>query len=337
MPATRTSPPCCALSLFPESPVSLLASLKLRLFRWRSDGTTSFRLGQRRVFIIPTRGGALYALALFVMLIGAINYNLALGHALVFLLAGLGITGMVHTFRNLHGLIVTPGRSEPVFAGETACFQVQLGNDRPTPRLALELEGEAANSVMTMVAAGEQSNVSIPLTTRRRGWLDLPRVRLSTRYPLGLFVAWAYLHPAMRCLVYPVPLFTPLPDALTASSGGEQSGDGGQDDFAGFRARQPADSPRHVAWKASARITGSQPLLVKQFAGGAQIELQLDWQLTDPAWSIEQRLSQLTGWVLTAEAEGMAYGLRLPGREIPVASGAAQRRHCLECLALFQP
>jgi hypothetical protein len=61
-------------------------------------------------------------LALVVMLLGAINYNLALGHALVFLLAGLGVVGMIHTFRNLFGLVITPGRCEPVFAGETAHF-----------------------------------------------------------------------------------------------------------------------------------------------------------------------------------------------------------------------
>ena len=34
-------------------------------------------------------------------------------------LAGLGIVGMIHTFRNLHDLVITPGRPEPVFAGET--------------------------------------------------------------------------------------------------------------------------------------------------------------------------------------------------------------------------
>jgi len=337
MPAPRTSRPCCARSPFPELPVRLLASLKLRLFRWRSDGTKPFRLGQRRVFIIPTRGGLLYALALVVMLIAAINYNLALGHALVFLLAGLGIIGMVHTFRNLHGLIVTLGRSEPVFSGETAYFQLLLGNDRPTPRLALELEGESGNAVMTGVAARNQGSINIPLLTRQRGWLELPRVRLSSRYPLGLFVAWSYLQPAMRCLVYPAPIFTPLPPAQPATSSGERSGDGGQDDFSGFRERQPADSPRHVAWKASARNTASQPLLVKQFAGGAQVELQLDWHQTDPALPVDSRLAQLAGWVLTAEDEGVAYGLQLPGQEIHVASGDAQRRRCLETLALFQP
>jgi len=41
--------------------------------------------------------------------------------------------------------------------------------------------------------------------------------------------------------------------------------------------------------------------------------------------------------VLTAEADGIAYGLQLPGHELPIGSGEAQRRRCLEILALFQP
>jgi len=122
--------------------VGIVATLQQKLFRWRSDGTAPLRLGQRRIFIVPSRGGLLFALALIVMLLGAINYNLALGHALVFLLAGLGIVGMIHTFRNLHGMVITPGRCEPVFAGETAHFPLTLDNDRPGPRPALELAAD---------------------------------------------------------------------------------------------------------------------------------------------------------------------------------------------------
>lgn len=73
------------------------------------------------------------------MLIGAINYNLSLGHALVFLLAGLGLVAMVHTFRNLVALRLSPGRVLPVFAGDTAHFQVVLENSYGHPRLSLEL------------------------------------------------------------------------------------------------------------------------------------------------------------------------------------------------------
>jgi uncharacterized protein (DUF58 family) len=316
--------------------VGIVATLQQKLFRWQSDGTAPLRLGQRRIFIIPTRGGLLFALALVVMLLGAINYTLALGHALVFLLAGLGIIGMVHTFRNLYGLIITPGRSEPVFTGEMAHFQLTLGNDRPSARLALELEAENGQTVIAAVNPQESAKISLPVSARKRGWLALPRVRLATRYPLGLFVAWSYLQPAMRCLVYPQPINSPLPAPSSTTTSGERSGDGGQEDFAGFRERQPADSPRHVAWKASARDAGERPLLVKQFAGGAQVEMQLDWALTDPALALESRLSQLTGWVLTAEAAGCSYGLRLPGQEILPNTGDAHQRRCLEALALFQ-
>ncbi|MDR2188326.1 MAG: DUF58 domain-containing protein [Azonexus sp.] len=346
--------------------MTLLATLRQRLFRWQSDGTASTRLGQRRVFILPTRAGLLFAGALAVMLIGAINYTLALGHALVFLLVGIGVNGMVHTFRNLHGLVITPGRCEPVFAGETAHFPLRLGNERDDPRLALELEALsppspptplpsrrsvlerivsltskkvgvlAAKPTRVDIQGGSTALASLPLPAQQRGWLVLPRVRLWTRYPLGFFRAWSYLQPEMRCLVYPAPLDSPLPPASPTLLGGECGSEGGDEDFAGFRPRQAADSPRHVAWKASARAP-FQPLQVKQFAGGAEVELRLDWVLTDPALPFETRLSILTGWVLAADALGARYALRLPGDDIAAGAGERHRCRCLEALALAVP
>ena len=314
----------------------MIADLQRRLFRWRSDGTAPLRLSQRRIFILPTRAGLLFAAALLAMLTGAINYNLALGHALVFLLVGLALTGMVHAFRNLHGLRIAPGRCLPVFAGEVAYFPLHLSNDRNVPRLALDLRaGDEFRSVTTAVAAHGLSEIAVPVVSVRRGWLDLPRTRLATTYPLGLFVAWSYLQPAMRCLVYPQPLPTPLPPLQAAIRSGDQRGGNGQEDFAGFRERQPADSPRHVAWKASARDGGQRPLLVKQFAGGAQHELRLDWELTPEAAVPETRIAILAGWVLAAEEAGACYGLRLPGHEIAPGNGDLHRHRCLEALALF--
>lgn len=313
----------------------LFARLESHLFARHSDGSQPVRLGRRRIYILPTRAGLLYAATLVVMLIGAINYALALGHALVFLLAGLGFAGMLHGFRNLHGLCIAPGRAEPVFAGETAHFQLWFDNERRVPRLALECMAQPEHSVRCDIPPGERRALNIPVTAARRGWLELPRVRLATLYPLGLFVAWSYLRPEMRCLVYPAPWLTPLPPPDDEATGGQRQGEGGQEDFAGFRTRQPADPLRHVAWKASARQDDGQ-LLVKQFAGGADLQLWLDWSLTDARHLPEERLSQLAGWVITAENEGLTYGLRLPGVTLPVARGEVQRRRCLEALAVFR-
>ncbi len=317
--------------------MSLIADLQQRLFRWRSDGSAPLRLGQRRIFILPSRAGLLYAAALVAMLLGAINYTLALGHALVFLLAGLGLVGMVHTFRNLHGLRITPGHCRPVFAGEIAYFTLHLDNDRESARSSLEFAAEADLSARVTVNRKNRAKIEIPLRTTGRGWLPLPRVRLSTRYPLGLYTAWAYLQPEMRCLVYPQPLPSPLPPPRPRSGGNDGRGEGGQEDFAGFRDRQPADSLRHVAWKASARQDDTAELLVKQFDGGADSEHCLAWTLTDPNASTDTRLGILTGWVLAAEAAGLAYGLELPGVALPVGRGETHQKRCLEALALCQP
>jgi uncharacterized protein (DUF58 family) len=45
----------------------------------------------------------------------------------------------------------------------------------------------------------------------------------------------------------------------------------------------------------------------------------------------------LAAWVLAAERLGQGFALRLPGLDLPPASGEAQRRAALEALALWQP
>ena len=312
----------------------ILQQLQQWLFRFGTDQHLPIVLTQRRIFIVPTRTGVLFSAVLGLMLIGAINYNLSLGHALVFLLAGLGLVAMVHTFRNLVALRLTPGRIEPVFAGEVAHFQMHLENTHRQDRRSLKLAFGQNESVCLDIPAGKRASVTIPCPAPRRGHLDPGRITLSTRYPLGLFHAWSYPHPRLSCLVYPKPIETPLPPPACVAHTGQRHGDNGQEDFTGLRLRQPNDSPRHIAWKAVARDIDHRPLLIKQFAGGAAEELWFDFSQTS-ADDTETQLSILAGWVIAAERLQIRYGLRLPGREIAPNQGNTHRGTCLETLALY--
>ena len=292
-------------------------------------------LVHRRVYIVPSRLGLIFGGTLTVLLIGSINYSLSLGFALTFLLAGLGLAGMVHTARNLARIGVSAGRAEPVFAGETAQFRLYLDGrsafDRPSI-LARHLG--SGSQLVVDIAAGGVAEVVLAVPAPRRGWLALGRVMLETRYPLGLFRAWSYVEPDARCLVYPRPERSQLPPySGEAVAGALHAPLPGNDDFAGLRGYQRSDSPRHVAWKAVAR---SDKLLTKQFAGDAAAELWLDAKLLPPGLDVEQRLSRLAGWVLAADRAGAHYGLRLPGVEIAPARGDAHRAACLQALALYQ-
>lgn len=315
--------------------MSLRDRLRRWLFRLGPDRQLPIILTQRRIFILPTATGVTYSAVLVVMLIGAINYNLSLGHALVFLLAGLGLVTMVHTFRNLAGLSIVPGRVEPVFAGETARFPLYLAGNRGDPRTALQLRFDDNPEARANVPADATAEISIPFAATRRGCLEPGRITLETRYPLGFFRAWSYPYPEMRCVVYPKPVARPLPPPTPIGEPGFSRGEAGQEDFAGLRLRQPADSPRHIAWKAVARNIDAHPLLVKHFAGGASEELWLDWQLTADESDTELRLSILAGWVLAAESAQLAYGLDIPGCRLAPAVGSSHRDACLKALALY--
>ena len=64
----------------------VLDSFKQWLFRYRRNEPCPIVLTQRRIFIIPSGAGIFYFFVLLTMWVGATNYNLSLGHALVFLL-----------------------------------------------------------------------------------------------------------------------------------------------------------------------------------------------------------------------------------------------------------
>ncbi len=293
-------------------------------------------LGQRRVYIVPSRLGLFFGAVLLILLIGSINYALSLGFALTFLLAGMGIAGMVQTTRNLARLTVQAGRSDPAFAGEAAHFRVLLVSDAAFDRpeiLVRHAASGAEQRIDVPAEAGAEAVLRVPAP--RRGWQPLGRVMLETRFPLGLFRAWSYVQPDGRCLVYPHPESAALPPpAPSAQSGGGRAHAQGSDDFSGLRAYQPADSPRHVAWKSAAR---SEEMLTKQFAGEAVAERWLDLADAPASLGLEARLSRLAGWVLACERGGAHYGLRLPGVEIAPGRGEAHRAACLEALALHEP
>jgi len=304
-----------------------------RLGGARGPQAGDLQLDRRRVYVLPTRAGLLFGLALATMLVTAINYGLALGYALTFLLASVALVSMLHTWRNLLGLTLRAGRVEPVHAGELAELGLLLHNGAGPERfaIALSVPGTAQPTAID-VAARTEHLVTVALPTERRGWLAVPRMRLSTTWPLGLWRAWAWWHPAVRVLVLPRPESPAAPLPESGSDGTERSGRG-EEDFAAIRPFRAGDSPRRLAWKAMAR-TGGDALLIREFEGGAGGQLLLDWDALPGSLDPEERLSRLARWVVDAEAAGMQYGLRLPGTTLALDAGPVHRAACLEALAL---
>ena len=300
----------------------------------------------RRVFILPTRAGMGFAGLLLVLLVGATNYNLGLGFVLTFLLASCALVDMVLTYRNLGQLHLRAGRAASVFAGEAARFELQLNNRTRLDRYAIGVGftdakrpphlADTLADVLADAPAGASTALVLTCATERRGYLAAPRVRLVTRFPLGLFRAWSTWRPDLRVLVYPFPepQAPPLPMAGRTREHGRASAGG--DDFAGIRSYQAGDAMRSLAWRQIARLDlayGGQ-LVTKHFEGGGADQLVLDFNAMAPLMDLELRLSRMTRWVLDAEQRGLPYAFRLGAHQLAPAVGAAHEAACLRALAL---
>jgi hypothetical protein len=86
--------------------------------------------GQRNTYILPTGAGVLFGAVLLVLLLASINYQLSLGYALTFLLAGSALAGLHMTHATLRGLQMRLRTGGPAFAGGHAQVEITLDNPR---------------------------------------------------------------------------------------------------------------------------------------------------------------------------------------------------------------
>jgi uncharacterized protein (DUF58 family) len=306
----------------------------------RLPRTDTLLLTQGNVYILPTRAGLMFCFTLIVLLLASINYQLNLGYVLTFLLAGSGLVSMHLTHSTLRGLTLHLKPMPPVFAGEPAILSVVLitpGSARFG--IGLKMSGAPdATLGWVDVPAGGQAQAQLSFVPEQRGQHELPAIGVETRFPLGLFRTWAVWRPASTLLVYPKPErpAAALPAARPVPGGPTQlrSADGGE--VEGVRAYRRGDPVKLVAWKKAAKAleTGGD-LVSRDTSASAHQELWLDWHLCGTL-APEERLSRLTAWVLAADRIGADFGLRVPGTTLEPADGEAQRRRCLETLALWR-
>jgi uncharacterized protein (DUF58 family) len=295
--------------------------------------TPPITLSRRRLYILPTRSGAFFALVLLIMLAGATNYANSLAFALTFWLVAIALVSMHRAHRNLVGLNVVRIRSRPVFAGGVACFDVTFKNEARRPRRALRvtISGRGQHEPVDVIT-GSTVHITFRRAATIRGFLPCPVLQVESRYPLGLFRVWSRIVPRAEALVYPRPAgCAQLPEGADSARAGIAAARRGGDEFFAHRRYRPGDAPRHIDWKASAR---SEVLMVREYAAGRAPARWFDYHSLS-GLTVEARLSQLALWVERAAGANRTYGLRLPGLALGPDHGELHRRACLKALALF--
>ncbi|MCH2144024.1 MAG: DUF58 domain-containing protein [Phycisphaerales bacterium] len=202
------------------------------------------------------------------------------------------------------------------------------------------------------VAPGEEQVCDAVLWPRRRGVLNLHRVRLTSFFPFGLMGRSVELELPQRVLVHP-RVHAVRPDLLRTAVTGELGGirlsrlPGPGEDFYSVREFKPGDSIRQIAWK---RLGCTEDLLVIQRSSSAPPRVRIVLDLSTPPADLrfeaendltsgdleERAITMAASLIAEADKADHEYGLTVLGFEdkpIPMRRGHWHRERLMASLA----
>ena len=308
----------------------------------------------------PTRAGWIFFGITFSTGFAALNTgNNLLYLVLSLMLAFLVLSGVLSESA-LRGIAVRRRLPAEAFARSDASVAIEIVNhQKRVPSLAIAVEdcfahdddrppekADTAGGVFALrVAAQAVEHRRYVLRPERRGPLRLSGVRVTTRFPFGLFSKSKWLTLPGELLVYPA--LEPRAAAV-ARVRPTEPGDGNAArvregaEVTGLREFRTGDSYRRVHWKASLRSTGSNEgsdWLVREPEDSQQREahLHLATAGATPGEEFEAAVVRVATQVVAQLDAGVRVALTTSSARIEPDCGARHRARLLAFLARVAP
>lgn len=296
----------------------------------RQPSATSERFTQRNLYIFPAREGLRFLVVVFLIWMLGTIYENNLVLLLAFFLVAVFVSTIFSTHANLDGLSVRLGDSDPVFAGEELQVPLIFDNKSRRWRRRIFVLYQGLEHVVD-VPPSAQATTHLRIATDQRGWLSLGRLRVYTRYPLGVLHAWSWPLLKSNCLVYPQPIERDFTSSDGSESDGLAPAGRGIDDFAGLEEWQPGVPAQRIAWK---QYSAGRGMLEKTFEAQAGNPTWIDWD-SYAGLSTEDRLSAMCDKAVQMESIGQSYGLKLASLRMAPSQGERHLRQLLTALAIY--
>lgn len=310
-----------------------IARLKDHVSGWqdrRQPAADLERFTQRNLYIFPAREGFNFLVVVFLIWMLGTIYENNLVLLLAFFLIAVFVSTIFSTHANLDGLSLRVGDSDPVFAGDTLQVPLVFDNKSKRWRRRIFVRYQDQEHVVDVPPSGKAS-LCLRITTKNRGWLDLGRVRVFTRYPLGVLHAWSWPLLKSSCLVYPQPIARDTTSSDGTEGFGFAPAGRGMDDFAGLEEWQPGVPAQRIAWK---QYSAGRGMLEKTFEAQASNPTWIDWDAYKGV-PVEERLSAMCAKAVEMENCGQSYGLKLSTLRLVPSQGERHLRQLLTALAIY--
>lgn len=325
-----------------------------RLRDRRSGGDPALKRWRRRLrsprSLRATRPGWCFVAIIFGVGFAALNTgNNLLYLVFALMLAFLVLSGLLSE-ASLRGIEVERWLPRELFAGTANAVVLRIHNRQTrVPAFAISVEDRLATDsghtpagrcFVLRIAPGATVERSYGWVPARRGEQAFAVLRVSTRFPFGLFVKSVELEAEADVLVYPAigPVVSGMrPRPARRSDDDDQRGRTPVgDSVSGLREFVRGDSTARIHWR---RSLASGRLVVGEREGHAsglvEVLLALAPELAPEA--IEERIARAASEIVHHLEAGHRVGLHTRSARFAPDRGAAHRRALLSFLARFEP
>ena len=302
--------------------------------------TDQYITQRRQLYMLPTKAGYIYSLVVFLLFLAAIKFSHQATFLLTFLLSGFALVSALHTQKNINHIHLQVKKSKAVFLGDQAQFICNISHRTEIDRKNLWLIC-ADHQFNFDLNKNESLQHLIKLTPSERGRYSISPVTLTSHYPLGILFGWSKAFQSnATCIVYPKPKDLLALPSLEQAESDESSKTiishsniiHRQGDIASLKPYQVGDRLRDIHWPAFAK---SKQLVSKEYEQNTEPKRIFSWQQVS-SLPTEDKLSQLTYWLVNAEKNQLDYQLIIPGYKSELANGSEHLHQCLSKLALWE-
>lgn len=306
--------------------------------------TWNRRFGFRRHRTIwPTREGWWLLFIATGLGVAAVNTGNNLLYLLVSMLLGLIVVSGVlseNSIRRTRASRIVP---EEIHAGRATLFGVRVTNAKlrlTSYSVTVEVgreRGDARRLYLLRLPAGEERLFTWQETLSHRGRQHLPAMRVTTRFPFGLFLKAGPETSGPEVLVYPrvIPI---SPGSLRQSAGGgaiptRRRGRGA--DLYNLREYRSGDDPRLIHWRSTAKA-GALMIRELEAESTSDARIVLEGRGRADREHLEEALSRAASLAVHLLRSGVRVELAGPAT-VPLGAGHGQERRILTALALYDP
>ncbi len=278
------------------------------------------------------RSGSIFIGATVFLGVAAANTGNNLLYIIVSSMLALMFVSGITSILNIRGIEVRLVPPQEVFSNRRAKFRIVLMKKSLFPSFLIKVSSSVESALFPIVDRSFREGF-LDFLFHKRGYVKSISIRVSSDFPLGMFVRYIDLEVKVDLVVFPEPISVRIPytgsNVTREGSSSKLTLVKGYEELKGVR-DYLGDPMKLIHWKLSAK---KGKLMVRDMLAEEKEPIVLSLDMVEG--DLETKISKLAYLTIKLIGDGYPVGLKLGDKDIPPERGDRQKLIILKELALY--